>query len=402
MPRLSGPVQFGQGGFPIPIGPGGIFFPPPGNYLLVLGPRCQLQYFDPNQLCWRVVAQPGRSYYLSESDGYNFRIVNMSGVVAGTLITNAGSGAVNGIGSPATGVTVSFGAAPAGGVAAAAYPIVGGQINSVLNIVQAGSGFTVPPLLLIDPPPPGGIQATAVVTTLTAGAIGAVAVTNQGAGYVTAPNVYVIPQFATYQGVGLPVNPATPTLSPPPGLATAVVGNNSYPNFLPFLQWPPAFPATSGALITANPTLVGGGTLTGIVMSNFGAKYLGVSPPTIVITGAGAAAASPIMSHSLQSITITNGGAAYSVNPIWFTDAAFVALTDGANNVYGPRPAFGNTGTSGGVINATNIEDAGYGFQGVPSIGVIQAGGTPATTVATLTAVVGGVNDVCILQSAVQ
>lgn len=398
--RIGGAYPFGQGAVPIPLSPGATFNIPAGNYLVTLAGQSVLQYFDPSQLLWRVVGQPSRSIQLNGCDGYNYRLVNMSGVSNGALITNAGSGATNGIGAAATGVTVSWGTAPTGGVAATGYAVVGGSINTTIAITAAGSGFVSPPLLLIDPPPPGGIQATAVVATLTAGAIGAVTVTNAGAGYTSVPNVYVIPNWYTYQGYGVPVNATTPVGGGPPG-AVAPIGstNQSYPPTLPFIQWPPT---AGGAQLTVNATLGGSGTVTGIVMTGYGSKYLGTAIPTITITGAGAAAATAIMSFSVTSVTTTAAGAAVSVAPTWISSLGLVAASDGAHNIYGPRPASGTTTLTSTTVDTFVIEDAGFGLQKVPQVGIVPAGGTIWTTIPTGTAVVGGVNNTCLLQPAVQ
>jgi hypothetical protein len=397
--RIGGAYPFGQAAVPIPLKSGQQFYLPPGNFFISMGQASELQYFDPNNLCWRGIVTPDNCYTLYNTDGFNYRIANQSGVVNGCKITNAGSGAVNGIGAAATGVTVSFGAAPSNGQAATAYPIVGGQIPTTITITQAGSGFTVPPLILIDPPPPGGIQATAVCT-ISAGAINAVTVTNQGAGYTSVPNVWVIPQYATYQGFGVPVNATPPVNTIPPGIVAPVQGINSYPPFLPFFDYA-AVSGTTGALLTAG-ALTGSGTLTGIVMQSYGGGYAGTTIPTITITGAGAAAATPLMSMSLQSITITAGGAAYAGTQVLLSSFGLIQATDGCNGIFQPRSARGTATQSGGVINATVIEDPGFGFQTVPVIGVIQTNTTPATTIATLTAVVGGINDVILVQPAAQ
>src|SRR5262249_49954340 len=151
--RLGGPFPFGQGAVPVSLAGGGQFYFPAGAYLVQTGIVSCLEWFDPTLLQWRVVAAPNTEIQISP-DGYNYRLVNLSGVVAGTAITNAGSGAVNGIGAAATGVTVSFGAAPSNGIAAAAYPIVGGAINTTVAITNGGPGLAHPPAPLLRPPPP--------------------------------------------------------------------------------------------------------------------------------------------------------------------------------------------------------------------------------------------------------
>ena len=382
-------AQIIEGGGLMSLPGGGIFYPPPGQYLFTSGYTTVLEWWDPIQQQWRVYGPVGARSLQVTCDGYNMRIINASGIVTGANITNAGSGGVNGIGATATGVTVSFGAAPSNGVAATAYAIVGGQINSTITITAGGSGYLVPPILLIDPPPPGGIQATAVCT-ISAGAINAVTVTNQGAGYTSAPTVTVIPQFQYYAGgpsgsfavAGVGIGGSSTAVSGTPG--GSVLPNN--------------VGLGSGAVLTVNATLAGTGTVTGIVPVQQGVGYTGTTIPTITITGAGAAAATAIMSMSLSSITITSGGVAYGTNtPMWSSNGGSIAKTNN-NNALMMRQAFGGATLSGGAVNATTIDDPGFGFQTVPLLTVTQSAGTPATTLANLTAVVGGINDVFILQ----
>lgn len=384
--RLGGNFPLGQTAIPVPLPSGGIFTPPAGNYLVTTGLVTVLQYFDPTLLEWRVYAQPGAEAMPVAMDGANWRLVNMSGVVIDASITNAGSGAVNGIGAAATGVAVSFGAAPTGGVAAAGYAIVGGSINTTITITNGGSGFLVPPLLLIDPPPPGGIQATAVVSALTAGAISGVTVTNAGAGYVTAPNVYVIPQPAVYGAaaagiVNNPINTPYSLVIP----QTGIVGN-----------------VAGGAQLTVNATLTGSGTVTGIVITNMGGGYTGTTIPTIAITGAGAAAATAVMSLSATSVTLGAGGAGYGAGapPNWETSLGFIKGSKN-NGILLPRCARGVTTVGAGAVATFVIEDPGFGFHKVPVAEVINTSAV-ATTIATGTVVCGGVNDVSLLQPAVQ
>src|SRR5262245_6344843 len=123
--RVGGAFPFPQNAVPIYLGQGEQCYVPEGNFLLTLGFATELQWFDPTDLIWRSYAQPLTQSIQIESDGYNWRLCNMSGVVVGGTITNAGSGGTNGIGATQTGVSVSFGAAPANGVAAAGYAVVG-------------------------------------------------------------------------------------------------------------------------------------------------------------------------------------------------------------------------------------------------------------------------------------
>ncbi len=389
MSRIGGAFPFPvpgivNGGGVVSLSSGEVFYPPAGNYIVSCGDQSVLQFWDSVSQLWRNFGPPGANAMNFATDGYNWRLFNASGVVVGTTITNAGTTGTNGIGATATGASVSFGAAPTNGRFATGYPIVGGAINTTIAITQAGSGFLTPPLLIIDPPPPGGIQATAVCRiTVSTGAIAAVTVVNAGAGYAAVPNVTIIPQPTPYQGG--PSGSFAAGANPPPGLvfpACAAPGNQNT--------------SATGAQLTVNATLAGSGTLTGIVIVDPGQLYTGTSIPTVTITGVGAAAATAIMSMALSSVTVTNAGAAVSVAPAFTTSGGLIVrYNNNSRLLY--RPASGSTTLSTTTVGTGVVEDRGFGFQSVPVIGVLPAGGTIWTTIPTLTAVVGGGDDSSIL-----
>src|SRR5229473_4260215 len=192
---LSSPQNFGVPNV-LMLPSGGVYVPPSGEYLITTGGQTIIEWWDPDGGIWRQYAGPETLNQLS-TDGTNYRLANLSGVVVGANITNAGSGGTNGIGPNQTGSTVSF-AAAGGAVAAQGYVIVGGTVPAP-TITQGGSGFLVPPIVCCDPPPPGGIQAT-FTATLTAGAIATVVQQNPGAGYLAIPQFYIIPNPQFYQG----------------------------------------------------------------------------------------------------------------------------------------------------------------------------------------------------------
>src|SRR5260370_3876292 len=186
--RLGGPFPFSppqiiEGGGVITLAPGATFYPPPGNYIFTSGDVTALQTWDPNAQGWRGLAQPFLATQQFDTDGSNWRLINLSGVIIGANITNAGSGATNGIGAVATGVTVTFAAPPSPGITATAYPIVGGSVAAP-TITQAGSPFLAPPLVVIDPPPAGRIPAPTTASLTAAGALASINIVNVGAGYV--------------------------------------------------------------------------------------------------------------------------------------------------------------------------------------------------------------------------
>jgi hypothetical protein len=294
-------AQF-RGQFPLPfqgaqtgdgaicLAPGGTYALSSGTYLCSLGPNTTAQWFDPQAQKWRTFNAD-----FIPADGCNYRLVNLSGSVVGGTVSNAGSGATNGIGAAQTGVTVAFSAPAAGGAPATAtgYAIVGGSVAAP-TITQGGSGFIAPPLILIDPPPPGGVQATAVATVL-AGAVTAITMVVTGAGYQSSPNFWVIPQMLTWTGGpidGLPLQ-----VYPPPGTV--------YPNNLP-----PGIGSSyqnnlspTGCQLTPS-ALTGSGTVTGFNLVSGGFGYTVAA--TATVTGAGTGALTVVMSATVPGAADTS------------------------------------------------------------------------------------------------
>lgn len=396
MPRIGGAFPFPiaqvqEGGGVITLASGGVFYMPPGEWAVDTGAVTSIQWWDPINQNWRGYQDPaGDGQYIS-SDGYNYRLINMSGVVIGASITAAGSGGTNGIGAVASGTTVTF-APPASGnanVTATGYAIVGGSVQAP-TISQAGSGFVVPPLIVIDPPPPGGIQATATATINAAGGISAITMQNVGAGYAATPNFWIIPQLGYYAGG--PSGSFAAAISPPLGLvfpSNAVPGNQ--------------FIGPTGAQLTP-AALTGSGTLTGIVMVDLGNGYDGTHIPAVTISSTGlvGATATAIMSMSLISVTLGSGGSGYGAGapPIFETSLGAVVSTQ-SNNVFIPRAARGVTTVVAGAVATFVVEDPGFGLQKVPTVAVLNTSAV-ATGQATGTAVVGGITDTSILQPRIQ
>ena|SRR5579872_1599481 len=265
-------AQVAEGGGVITLASGGVWYPPPGEWLLQTSANLCVQWWDPIANTWRNGVSNSNTGDYFPSDGYNLRILNLTGIVQVASFA-AGSGGTNGIGFAATGAAVSIIASnTTGGAQATAYAIVGGSVQAP-TITQAGSGFVMPPVVVIDAPPIGGIQATATAALTAGGGIASITMSNVGAGYAASPNFYLIPQTAYYQGAPSGGVAAAPI--PPPGLvfpANAVPGNQNT--------------SPTGAQLTSN-ALTGSGTLTGVVMINNGGGYTGT--PTGTVTGVGAA-----------------------------------------------------------------------------------------------------------------
>lgn len=278
MARIGGAFPFplaqvGEGTARISLGSGGVFYFPAGEYIVTLDANTVVERWDPTEQVWAVIeaATANNGDWIS-SDGFNLRLHNVTGVVSGNTITNAGSGMTNGIGSTATGVSIAWAASNTTGYpTATGYVIIGGTVAAP-TVTQAGSGFLVPPAIVIDPPPAGGIQASAIAVMTAAGSSGIASITmvNAGAGYTSSPNFYIIPQPQYYQGNSSGSFAAA--ANPAPGLVhpnNAVPGNQNTST-------------ASGALLTP-AALTGSGTLTGVHMVNSGGGYTGA--PSVTFTG---------------------------------------------------------------------------------------------------------------------
>ena len=388
-PLPSGSPQNTQGPQILTLASGGIWYPPPGEYMVTTGSQTVIEWWDPTDAIWRNYAGPNTWEQIS-ADGANYRLVNLSGVVVGGNITNAGSGGVNGIGPNQTGSTVSFAAPAAGGVTATAqgYVVVGGTVPAP-TVTQGGSGFLVPPVVCCDPPPPGGVQATFTSTISAAGVITGVTQLNPGAGYTSIPQFYIIPEPMFYQGaIRFPGD--LPQTVPAPGLINPANVWTGSP-FQGNIQT-----GTTGALLTG-VALTGSGTLTAIVMTYFGNGYAGNTVPAISFAGTslGAAAAIAIMSFCATGATLTGtGGTAAVVNDVGITSLGLIANTNN-NNTFFPRPARGLiTSTAGNMT----VEDPGFGLQG----GVVFISGAGTTAITATNTGFGGKTDTSVIQPMVQ
>lgn len=331
---------------------GGIQILAAGQYYITPGPYSCVQTKDPITGLWRT-PQTGlgcQDFYTC--DGGNVRLVNLAGCAIGATITNVGSGYTS-----APTVTAS-----AGGSTWAA--VVGGAINSTVTITAGGSGYLYPPILQVSAPPAGGVAATAYCT-ISAGAINAVTVVNQGAGYTVAPTITVLND--------------------------------------------PRDTAGSGAVLTVNATLAGSGTITAIYPTNHGTPVTSV--PTLTISGGGGSsgAATAVMAFAATGYTVSNGGAVYgNAQPTLVMAVGGVPATSSTvvnpqlnASILTPRTAFiTGTSTAGGAVTATGavVQDPGL-FAAVPNGFVLPSGtGALPTTTAIVTITVGGVTDTSYVQ----
>lgn len=395
--QVAGSAPFTTGFYNAPnnivsLGAGEVYMIPPGTWWVKPGPYTFLQWLDPVTASSTLpsgvsgqVAGPGvvgmwrtkptaadREVYV-ESDGSNFRLANMTGCAIGAVITTGGATNpyTNGIGSTVTGVTVT----PNQG-ASKWVPIVGGAVSTTLSTATgtttAGTGYNFPPICVIDAPPAGGMQATAIVTSLTTGGVPVanVQIINQGAGYTSNPNLTFIPDPRELQA----------TTPGPTAVAVVVV------------------------------TLTATGQLTGLYPYDHGSAQTSVTTLTIT-TATTTAAATVVMNFCVTGVgTYTTGGSSLGTLELVSAPNTIAAttnfLTNPLHNGVGltfPRPARLVATLSSGVASSTTgtaLEDQGLGIQVVPNLlPVYSITSTTAVVPQPGTPTVGGVTDTSFIQA---
>jgi hypothetical protein len=370
-----------QSGFTnvLTLGAGEVYNILPGTWWVKTGPYTFLQWFDAFGNQWKIRPCSKEDTVFVESDGSNWRLANTTGCPIGAVITTGGATNpyTNGIGTAATGVTVT---PSAGG--SVWVPVVGGAVSLTITSTTAGAspastagtGYNFPPICVVDAPPSGGLQATAIVTSLTTGTIPAanVQIINQGAGYTLAPKLTFIPD---------------------PREASATTPG----------------PTTNALQIL---TLTATGQLTGLYPIAHGSAQTAV--PTLTITTATTTAqATVVMNFTVTAqATYTTGGVSLgslSLVTVSNTIAASTNfITNPLHNGVGltfPRPARIMAALlANGIASSTTgttIEDAGLGIQQVPSFAPIYSV-TSSTAIPPIpgTPVVGGTTDTSYIQAA--
>jgi hypothetical protein len=331
---------------------GASFVIPAGNWNVRLGPYSTVQEFDPvlqifrphgdDGVTWGSIG--GGTFRQVQSDGQNWRIANLTGCAVGALITTAGSAMTNGIGTTATGVTVT----PSAG-SSVWSPIVGGALNTSPTITNGGTNYDYAPILTVQAPPAGGIPAT-MTCTVSAGVINAVTVTNQGAGYTSAPLVTVTRDPRDDSGAG-------------------------------------------GVITNA---LTGSGTLTGLLCTNQGTALTSV--PTLTFSSGGSAA-TVIMCFTLLTYVVVTAGTSYIDAPILtgvggFPATAAVLVNPATQrNLLRERKASIRMALSATTITATGqvVDDGGI-YAGIPTA-LVLANQNTGLTPSGITFTVGGASD---------
>jgi len=336
--------QIGTNGFELQAG--AVFLIPPGTFNVRHGPYTTMQTLDPVTGVWRPAGNDSQNWEQVDSDGFNYRLANQTGCPVAALLTAAGSGYTS---AP----TVTAGAG-----SPKLQAIMGAAISTSITVVNGGSNYTYPPIVNIAPPPSPGWPASAYCT-LSGGAVSTVTVTDQGAGYLTAPQISIIND-------------------PREGQNGVTVGSGA---------------VLSAALSTAQ-------TVTGVEVLDHGIPITGGTVPALTFTGGGGtgAAATLIMEWTVTSYAVTNGGVGYAGqvevttigNGIPTTASAYVN-PQMQTSFLRSKPAIIQGALSAGVLTATGqtLVDGGI-LDNAPTPLVL---GAAASTVATLTLGLAGAND---------
>jgi len=325
-------------GVPITLHSGGTYQIPAGQFLINLGAYTAVQWYDPVTQTWKPYQTPANSdTIIVSSDGFNYRLVNISGTVAGAVVTNGGSGYPNGIYPAATTNTAQTNYVIATASAAGAQSslvgtiakfnvVVGGAISTTVTVTTAGTGYTRPPTLVFSDPPAGGVRATGYVSALSSGGISTVVMTNQGAGYITAPTITVQPH--------------------------------------------PLDTGASGAVLTATiDTTNFSGRITAVTLAEGGSAYAAVPTISFSASAGSSGAATAVACLSATAVSSVSGGSAnLTDNTAAFTVVSQPLAPSKTNaplnpaveaGLFTPRIGYGTVTTSSGVASAMTIVDGG-------------------------------------------
>lgn len=328
------------------LAPGDWMYVPAGTWEVAPGGYSFLQWLDPVTGIWRTRSSSRGQHVRLKSDGYNFRVANLTGCPIAAVVTNAGSGYVQ---ASTTCVANTGGSTW--------YPIVGGMV-SVSTVSAGGGGYGIAPLVFIPAPPNPGVPATAIAT-ISGGSVNAVSIVNAGAGYTTAPTAQILP------------NPGDPNIA-----------------------------TITQATVTM--ALYGSGSIAAILCTNSGAP----ASPTLTIAGAGASAtATAVRVQTVTGVSVSGGGGYGATSAALITVGGASSATpvnpntaiDGSS--YLPRPAqiLLATLAGGSLSSVSTIFDGGL-FTGTPTA-VLLGSGTIPGTIGNVTLVLGSVNDTIFLQS---
>ena len=251
-------------------------------------------------------------------------------LLTGVTLVNGGTGYTtyptvsvsNGGGSGAVAQSfLSVGSAIVPTLAATATATLTLDAVTSISIVNAGSGYTVAPIVTIDPPTlPGGIQATAVATISSNGVVTAITITNAGSGYSVTPAVSLFPNLG---GIGY----------------TNVPGINGNDNIVSLIPLTGTVGPNGTYFATAIVTSVTAtGAITGLQLLDGGKYSIGSSPNGLI---------------ELTVVSATGVGTGATLNAT-------------------------------GFVNAVNLTSLGSGYTSAPTISFNGGSGIGATAIANL------------------
>lgn len=327
---------------------------PQGGWVVQPGGLAVVQYYDPVTLTWRGFNTSRGNPVRVASDGFNVRVANMTSCPVAAIVTTLGT--AGSYAQSNTSVTPSAGNSQW-------QAIVGGAINptitSTFGSATSGVGYGIAPLVFIPAPPPPGVPASAIAY-LSTSSVASIGVINQGAGYPSAPPLMFLP------------SPYDPNYL-----------NGTY---------------TTAAVATV--ALEYAGRLTAVLCTNSGVPL--ATMPSLAISGGGASAAATVVPMwTVSSTSISPGGGYVAGNGVFGAGggaAGTAVMTNPATELTAaiPRQFNGVAGPTGTLASIAGT-DTGLYF-GTPFLLILSQSATAPTTLASITATMGGGNDTVIFQ----
>ena len=366
------PYDFGNSR--LALAPGDTLPIPAGDWFVMVGSYCVLQFLDPVSNTWNLAPTAAwlGGHQFVVSDGFNVRVANLLGCPVSASVTNYGAG---GYVQATTTITATGGTSTW-------VPIVGGQLTP--TVISAGAGYGIAPEVFLPAPPGpannssgvGGIQASAWanITSGTLTLASGVSMNNPGAGYNSPCTVVLLPC------------PTDPNLSSGITAATVIF------------------------------SLTGSGSITGALCTNPGVP---ITPANITLTVAGAGTQGTVVANVMQTVTaasVSGAGSGYgTISALLTTVGGAPAAGTIVNSpeylglAFRPRPAqigLAVTAAANGTLatQVGTIYDGGLFLTNSAPGFVLQTTPITATTVAvvgaTIALTMGSRHDIVTLQPA--
>jgi len=230
----------------------------------------------------------------------------------------------------------------------------GGVVN--VQITNPGTGYQVGDIVQLAFSGGGSDRTPQIIANLTNGGVGAANVTAGGTGYTSAPTV-------AFSGGGGTGAAGTAIVGSGVTSVTVTAGGTGYDGGAVI-----GFTGGGGTGATADATVVGG-VITQIAIANPGTGYTSAPTVTIAGSGSGATATAAIQNGIVTGITITAPGTGYSTAPT-------ITLTGGGGSGASAVSLLNPTG-----VESVTVVDGGTGFLYAPNITFEGGGGAGAAGV---------------------